>query len=127
MQVPVLGSKVKVKVRNSMGPVMIPPQPNFTEFEGTVVAPYKWMRGDQFSITGDIDWPVRVFTMALVEDISLLSGTMQEVATDTKTWVVDGSKGNKYNVTRNGTKWSCTCPGFGFRNVCKHITELSKA
>ena len=38
-----------------------------------------------------------------------------------KTWKVEGSKGNVYKVTFGGDRWSCTCPGFRWRNSCKHI------
>jgi hypothetical protein len=46
------------------------------------------------------------------------------VIEDTKklTWEVQGSKGNIYKVTfEEGTRWSCTCPGFNWRRTCKHI------
>ena len=42
------------------------------------------------------------------------------------TWEVEGSKGNVYKVTLTGDRWSCTCPGFRWRNSCKHI-EAKKA
>ena len=42
------------------------------------------------------------------------------------TWEVEGSKGNVYKVTLTGDRWSCTCPGFKWRNSCKHI-EAKKA
>ncbi len=42
------------------------------------------------------------------------------------TWEVEGSKGNVYKVTLTGDHWSCTCPGFRWRNSCKHI-EAKKA
>lgn len=37
------------------------------------------------------------------------------------TWEVEGSKGNTYKVTLAGKIWTCTCPGFKWRNSCKHI------
>jgi len=40
---------------------------------------------------------------------------------------VAGSRGNKYRVRRNSKGiWSCTCPGFGFRQKCKHVAEKIK-
>jgi hypothetical protein len=38
--------------------------------------------------------------------------------------VVKGSNGKEYYITKIGHKYSCTCPGFQFRHVCKHVTEL---
>tara|TARA_B100000131_G_C18056003_1_gene588430 strand:+ start:802 stop:1110 length:309 start_codon:yes stop_codon:yes gene_type:complete len=45
----------------------------------------------------------------------------------TMTWEVEGSKGNTYKVTFGGGHWSCTCPGFKWRNSCKHIEARKKA
>jgi len=38
---------------------------------------------------------------------------------------VSGSKGNKYYIEKNGNKFTCTCPGFTYRNTCKHILQFS--
>ena len=37
---------------------------------------------------------------------------------------VEGSKGNTYTVSRNKAtgKITCTCPGFKYREKCKHLT-----
>jgi hypothetical protein len=40
-------------------------------------------------------------------------------------WRVSGSKGNEYVVSLDGGRWSCTCPGHGFRGRCRHVDELS--
>ena len=37
---------------------------------------------------------------------------------------VQGSKGNVYVVKIRGNQWSCTCPGFGWRQKCRHIAGL---
>jgi len=37
---------------------------------------------------------------------------------------VSGSKGNVYSIDTE--EKTCTCPGFTYRGVCKHITELVK-
>jgi hypothetical protein len=41
-----------------------------------------------------------------------------------QTWTVSGSKGDQYTVSLNGSRWSCTCPGHGFRGRCRHVDEL---
>ena len=41
------------------------------------------------------------------------------------TWEVEGSKGNRYTVSRDSGRWSCTCPGHGFRGRCRHVDEVS--
>jgi len=39
----------------------------------------------------------------------------------TRTFNVQGSKGNSYTVIHMGDKWTCTCPGYQYRNKCRHI------
>jgi hypothetical protein len=104
---------------------MIPPQPAFNEFEGTVLTPYKWLNDRQFCLSGDKDWPIRVINIMSVDDLQVITGELKTIDIDAKIWTVNGSKGNKYTVTRNSSKWDCTCPGFGFRKTCKHVSELS--
>jgi hypothetical protein len=41
-----------------------------------------------------------------------------------KSWSVKGSKGNTYTVKLSQGAYSCTCPGYGFRRNCRHITEI---
>lgn len=40
-----------------------------------------------------------------------------------KVVTVQGSNGKQYFVSKVGNRISCTCPGFTFRNTCKHIKE----
>jgi hypothetical protein len=125
IQVPTKDSKVRVKISFVQGPSMIPPQPDFREFEGTVVPSYKWLNDRQFCITGDEEMQIRVIDMNFVKDIELLTGSMKNIDTEVKVYEVAGSKGNKYIVTKNSKGWDCTCPGFQFRKSCKHVSELS--
>ena len=39
-------------------------------------------------------------------------------------WSVKGSKGNIYTVKLSEGVYSCSCPGYGFRRKCRHITEI---
>ena len=41
-------------------------------------------------------------------------------------WVIEGSKGNKYVVTRNADVYNCTCPGFMYRSKCKHVDKIKE-
>ena len=40
------------------------------------------------------------------------------------TWTVEGSKGSKYIVEKDGSVYNCTCSGFKFRGECRHIKEV---
>ena len=43
------------------------------------------------------------------------------------TWTVQGSKGSKYIVEKDGSVYNCTCAGFKFRGACRHIEEVQNA
>lgn len=125
MKVPTVGSVVKIRTRYMQGPSMIPPLPNFVEYQGKVLPKYKWLTDREFCLTGTDEWPIRVINMEYVQDLELISGDLKEISTDVEVFEVPGSKGNKYIVTRNKSGWNCTCPGFQFRRQCKHVSELS--
>jgi len=38
--------------------------------------------------------------------------------------IVEGSKGNKYEIRIMGNRVSCNCPGFSYRSRCKHATAV---
>lgn len=125
MQVPVVGSKIIIRIKYIQGSRMVPPQPTEITYEGTVVNPYNWLNDREFCLTGNKDYPIRVINMSNVIDIKVISGKLKTIDLNTKIWNVKGSKGNKYVVTRTASKWDCTCPGFTFRKTCKHVSELS--
>lgn len=57
-------------------------------------------------------------------DLSITVDQEQPITPLGRTWTVAGSKGNQYTVTLSQGSWSCTCPGHGFRNRCRHVDEL---
>ena len=42
-----------------------------------------------------------------------------------KTYKIPGSKGNVYTITIRDNIKNCSCPGFVYRQKCKHILEKS--
>ena len=98
---------------------------------GIVVVSDKLDNPNTFRLaTGKTEFPEAVISLSHV--ISIVDGDGIEADSAAaepetiETWQVDGSKGNVYTVTRNGEKWSCTCVGFQFRKICKHIKECSE-
>lgn len=124
MNIPSVGSIVRVRIENMQGPAMIPPQPDYIEFEGKVVPSFKWLTDQQFCLSGDSVIPVRAMDMATIRNIELLSGTFNKVNTKPEVIEVAGSKGEVYFVTRTGKGLTCSCKGFQFRRACKHIVEV---
>ena len=41
-------------------------------------------------------------------------------------WMVEGSNGNRYTITKVGDIFKCSCPGYGFRRKCKHSKKISE-
>jgi len=46
------------------------------------------------------------------------------VSAPSRSWEVEGSKGNKYAVRLSQGVWSCSCPGYSFRRKCRHIDSV---
>ena len=44
---------------------------------------------------------------------------------DIKTWKVKSSSGSTYTVSRINGKLKCNCPGFRWRQKCKHTTKVN--
>jgi len=59
-------------------------------------------------------------------DLNLVTAQEEPEKPQGQVWTVAGSKGNKYFVNLSVGQWSCTCPGFGFRGKCRHVTETAK-
>lgn len=126
MDMPALGSKIKVKTVYNQGPKMIPPQPDHHWYEGTVLPSDKWMKPNQFNLSStNPNYPIRTIDINYVLEIELIEGSLIKGDNGVQTFIVDGSKGSKYTVTKNKNTWSCSCTGFGFRKTCKHITEVA--
>ena len=112
--------------------VIVGPKVNKTTISGVVETATKFTPPDFVRIATDFDSPVRIREVPLnrITQIEYADGTQasqQATNNETKTWVVEGSRGSRYTVIRNKSSWSCTCPGFQFRRSCKHVRELKDA
>ena len=97
--------------------------PEFEEYTGTIVHE-NWYGNDRIGITSNVrGYPVRVISRKNIVEIS--GAQVNFDINDSKTIVVQGSKGNTYIVTKENGKVSCSCPGFGFRKSCRHIKEIA--
>lgn len=98
-------------------------QPEYFEYSGEEVR-VKHVTADELALTtGDPEWPVRVIRRDRILSIDGLGVQAIISADKPQTRIVKGSKGNDYILTRNANKWTCSCPGFQFRNSCKHVAE----
>ena len=105
---------------------------NKTTITGIVEKATKFTPPDFVRIVTDFDSPVRIREIPLsrVTNVEYADGRtarQQAVKDDTQVWTVDGSRGSRYNVIRNKSTWTCTCPGFQFRKSCRHIKECQDA
>jgi uncharacterized Zn finger protein len=41
--------------------------------------------------------------------------------------MVEGSNGKQYQVAKKGARYTCSCPGFGFRQKCKHVDAIKES
>lgn len=127
--VPQVGSKVRVTIRTKETYYFSTNPWRDTVLEGAVVHPNKWDKPDNFKLfTGNPEFPNSVINIGFVHSIEYIEGNPgKAINNDTRTWSVNGSKGDSYTVSQFGTKWSCTCSGFQFRQYCKHVKDKQNA
>ena len=86
---------------------------------------YRSLNGITYAIAGSV-W-VEVPDGTSFDELSAYVTYKPRVAAPIvgeNSWSVKGSKGNIYTVKLSQGTYSCTCPGFGFRRKCRHITEI---
>ncbi len=97
-------------------------QPEYFEYSGEEVR-VKHVSADELALTtGNPEWPVRVIRRDRILSIDGRSVAHAQVSVETR--IVKGSKGQDYVLTRNGGRWTCSCPGFQFRRSCKHTAGV---
>lgn len=125
-----VGNTVTIKVKNILWPKrhLYAPgvvQNEYNVYTGTVMRE-KWFDSDEIGLTtGNPEFPFRRINRDRIVEVNGATVTYTKPVIEEKvTITVQGSKGNTYVVTKEGSKKSCTCPGFSFRRTCKHIVEL---
>lgn len=122
-----VGNNVTIKVKNILWPKrhLYAPgvvQNEYNVYTGTIMRE-KWFDSDEIGITtGNPEFPFRRINRDRIVEVNGATVTYTKPVVEQKvTITVQGSKGNTYVVTKEGTKKSCTCPGFSFRRTCKHL------
>lgn len=62
----------------------------------------------------------RTFTLLERRADDVVEDVTPVTAPAARTVTVTGSSGSIYTLTQSGGRWSCSCPGYGFRGRCKH-------
>ena len=119
-----VGDVVTIRVRDTRNPAVFATGVvrQFNEYSGKILPNPKWVAQDAITLsTGISEFPFRIIER---ERIVGLGEAAPVAAPRSETFIVQGSKpGTTYTVTRDGSHWSCTCVGFGFRKDCKHVRE----
>jgi len=119
-----VGDVVTIRVRDTRNPAVFATGVvrQFNEYSGKILPNPKWVAQDAITLsTGISEFPFRIIER---ERIVGLGEAAIVAAPRSETFIVQGSKpGTNYTVTRDGSHWSCTCVGFGFRKDCKHVRE----
>ena len=118
-----VGETVSIRVRDARNAAVYASGVvnQFNEYTGKILPNPKWVSSDSICIsTGESHFPFRIIDRERIIEL----GEPVAVASHSETFIVQGSKpGSTYTVTRDGSHWSCTCVGFGFRKDCKHVRE----
>jgi len=128
---PILGARIKVvaKYRNTF---IYRTNDWFEEtYVGTVLPNHKLTPANSFVLNTpeDVNTKIREIDMGFVQTLDYLDGQVakkESITSDTQVFLIAGSKGSQYAVTRQGKKYTCTCSGFQFRKNCKHIEEVKQ-
>lgn len=96
-----------------------------------VLPPEKWFKPDDIKVTSDNpNLPFRVINMGNVVDLRYVDGHEAEQnrrQSGNFSVEINGSKGKTYTVTFvDGTPSTCTCPGFVYRQRCRHLAEAKQ-
>lgn len=127
---PAVGSIVRVVTRYKEHYYYATNEWRDTEYVGRVVADKPWQAPGSFELhTKNKEFPVSTITLSSVIELESMDGkkvATEQIPAAPETWVVKGSRGDQYTVTRTDSKYTCTCPGFVFRRNCKHIKEITE-
>lgn len=97
-------------------------------YMGRVLPDERWFKPGDFMMTSDAPHQVsRVVNLRNVIDLKINGedADLNEVDNGKKVVEVRGSRGAQYWVTiEDGTAISCTCPGFTYRQRCRHLNEV---
>lgn len=119
---------MKIRVRNSQfnrPGIWFFEQPEFFDYEGEEVK-VKWLAPDEIALsTGNPEFPFRVIKRNKI--VAIDNKAYEQKDNAVKTFSVKGSKGDTYTVTIGTGKYHCTCSGFQFRKMCKHVKEHENA
>lgn len=105
---------------------------NKSTITGIVEPATKFTPPNFVRLVTDFDSPVRIREIPLdrIVELEYTDGRVADkeaIKNDTRTWLVEGSRGSRYTVVQSKNSWTCTCPGYQFRKNCKHVTELKNA
>lgn len=127
MNIPTVGSYVRVTVRYLNINAFETEQYKTETYEGKVVPNEKWDGPASFCMTGDKYIRVRNIRPDYVQNIEYISGSERKIdVTGFRGFKVE-SKGKTYLVgVQHGRKFTCNCTGFGYRKTCSHVQAVAK-
>ena len=121
---PRVGSQVRVTTKFKNHVLFRPDKYTLTTYVGTVGSSHKLLAPNSFVLVtaNNPNFPKREINLGYVVELEYLDGSKVEKCDSTnQTWIVKGSKGDSYTVTKTDNRLNCTCTGFQFRRRCKHL------
>ena len=128
-KLPLVGQHLRVVTKWKTHFYFAKDQYDYHEYTGTVVPSNKWDAPGTFKLhTGNPQHPDSIIPIDHVHSITSLDGTdvlagEAEVSSRAR-WEIPGSKGSVYVVTKESSRYHCSCPGFQFRRSCKHLSMV---
>ena len=124
---PPVGASISVTTRYKETYIYAENEWRDTTYTGKVLPDEKWFKPGDFKLSSDEPhMSFRVINLKNVIDLKVGGQDVDQEEVDDGTQLVPikGKKGNQYWVTiKDGSAQTCTCPGFMFRNRCRHLNE----
>lgn len=87
----------------------------------TVYGYFKWNKANDFVM---LRTPLKIDRRYRKFKILQTGYKHADDKTDTKQWVIEGSKGHKYVVLQDELGYNCSCIGYKYHGKCKHIEQV---
>lgn len=125
-----IGNTVTIKVENISWPKRHLYAPGVIDqqyhyYTGTIMRE-KWFEPGEIGITNDDPkFPFRRIQRERIVEVNGAEAKFSPPPAVERTVAqVPGSKGNTYTVIKEGSRATCTCPGYSYRKTCKHLTMV---
>jgi hypothetical protein len=87
----------------------------------TIYGYFKWNNPNEFEL---LKTPLKIDRRYRKFKILQTGYNFPDKKSNNKTWIITGSKDNKYVVSQDKRGYNCSCVGYKYHGKCKHIEQV---